>query len=303
MKKLLALLLSLIAFWNWSVAQEPATATLAPTAKENSLLWEISGNGLAAPSYLFGTIHMINRKDFLMSEQTEAAFNKAALVTFEINMEEMTNMAVMMPLMMKAFMKGDTTLQDLLSEDEYVVVSAHFEKAGLPMMFIDRIKPMFLSALGSEDALKMQESPGEVVSYEMEFMNMARRQGKSMSGLETAEYQMSMFDSIPYRVQAEMLIETIEGGDTGNAQFRELVEMYKAQDLYGLQQMLASDEAGVAQYEDLLLNQRNRNWIPVMEKMMADQVTFFAVGAGHLAGDQGVIALLRRQGYAVNPLR
>ena len=304
MKKLILLLTTAFGLVATAAAQqEAAPANLAPTAEENSLLWEISGKELAAPSYLFGTIHMINKKDFILGEQTVAAFDKAELVTFEINLEEMTNMAVIMPLMMKAFMKGDTTLQDLLSEADYQAVSAHFEQIGLPMMFIDRIKPMFLSALGSEDALQLQSNSGEVVSYEMEFMNMARKQGKTMSGLETAEYQMSMFDSIPYRVQAEMLVETIEAGDASNDQFQQLVELYKAQDLYGLQQMLASEEAGVAEYEDLLLNQRNRNWIPLMEEMMADQVTFFAVGAGHLAGEQGVIALLRRQGYTVRPLR
>jgi uncharacterized protein YbaP (TraB family) len=303
MKKLFVWILAVATLSVTASGQQPAATGLAPTAKENSLLWEISGKDLPAPSYLFGTIHMIGKGDFIMSEQTKAAFDKALLVTFEINMEEMTNMAVMMPLMMKAFMSGDTTLQDLLSKEDYGVVSAHFEKIGLPMMFVDRIKPMFLSALGSEDALKMQGGSDEVVSYEVEFMNMARKQSKSMSGLETAEYQMSMFDSIPYRVQADMLVETIKGGDAGDDQFRQLVELYKAQDLYGLQQMLASDEAGVAEYEDLLLNQRNRNWIPVMEKMMADQVTFFAVGAGHLAGEQGVIALLRRQGYNVQPLK
>ncbi len=303
MKKLFVWILAVTTLAVTAPGQQPAATGLAPTPKENSLLWEISGKGLPAPSYLFGTIHMIGKEDFIMGEQTKAAFDKARLVTFEINMEEMTNMAVMMPLMMKAFMTGDTTLQDLLSKEDYGVVSAHFEKIGLPMMFVDRIKPMFLSALGSEDALKMQGGSDEVVSYEVEFMNMARKQGKSMSGLETAEYQMSMFDSIPYRVQADMLLETIKGGDTGDDQFRQLVELYKAQDLYGLQQMLASDEAGVAEYEDLLLNQRNRNWIPVMEGMMADQVTFFAVGAGHLAGEQGVIALLRRQGYTVRPLK
>lgn len=303
MKKLFVWILAVAALSVTASGQQPAATGLAPTAKENSLLWEISGKNLPAPSYLFGTIHMIGKEDFIMSEQTKAAFDKARLVTFEINMEEMTNMAVMMPLMMKAFMNGDTTLQDLLSEEDYRTVSAHFEKIGLPMMFVDRIKPMFLSALGSEDALKMQGGSDEVVSYEVEFMNMARNEGKSMSGLETAEYQMSMFDSIPYRVQADMLVETIKGDDTGDDQFRQLVELYKAQDLYGLQQILASDEAGVAQYEDLLLNRRNRNWIPVMEEMMADQVTFFAVGAGHLAGEQGVIALLRREGYTVQPLK
>ncbi len=270
---------------------------------ENSLLWEISGNGLSQPSFLYGTIHMIAREDYFLTEPTKASFDKAEQVAFEINMEEMSDFSVILPLMMKAFMKNDTTLSDLLPAEDYTLVKTHFEKMGLPMMFMERIKPMFLSALGSEDAMAMQEQPDAVVSYEMEFMNMARTAEKPMAGLETAEFQMSVFDSIPYRVQAEMLVQTIKGGDAGDDQLSQLVELYKNQDLAGLQRMMQSEEAGVASYEELLLNNRNRNWIPVMEKMMKEKPTFFAVGAGHLPGESGVIALLRQQGYSVKPLR
>jgi len=303
MKRLFFFLLASITSLAVGFTQQKASGSLAPTAAENTLLWEISGKDLDQSSFLYGTIHMINKNDFVMTEATKSAFEKAKLVTFEINLEEMTNMAAMMPLMMKAFMANDTTLQDLLSEEDYRLVSGHFEKLGLPMMLLNRIKPMFLSALTSEDALKMSEEPGEVVSYEMEFMEMARQQGKTMAGLETAEYQMSMFDSIPYRAQAEMLVEGIQTGDTGNDQFKKMIELYKSQDLQGLQEMLSSDESGVAEYEDLLLLQRNRNWIPVMEKMMAGQTVFFAVGAGHLAGEEGVIALLRKEGYTLKPIK
>jgi uncharacterized protein YbaP (TraB family) len=304
MKQFLLFLVAGLAWLNQGTAQQAkAPESMAPTAEENALLWEISGNDLRQPSYLFGTIHMISKNDFFLPEGTRSVFDKSQLVTFEINLEEMNNMAALMPLMMQAFMKGDTSLQDLLSEDDYQVVADHFEQLGLPMMFLDRIKPMFLSALTSEDALNMSRHPGEVVSYEMEFMEMARKSGKTMAGLETAEYQMSMFDSIPYGVQADMLVESIKTGGSDGDQFQQMVDLYKKQDLYGLQEMLASDQEGIAKYEDLLLLQRNRNWIPVMKKMMTDQPTFFAVGAGHLSGEEGVIALLRKQGYTVKPIR
>lgn len=304
MKQFLLILVAGLAWLQTGIAQQNKVAkSLAPTVEENALLWEINGNGLEHPSYLFGTIHMIGKNDFFLPEGTQAVFEKSKMVTFEINLEEMNNMAAMMPLMMQAFMKGDTSLQDLLSKEDYRVVADHFEKIGLPMMFLDRIKPMFLSALTSEDALKMSQDPGEIVSYEMEFMEMARKGGKTMAGLETAAYQMSMFDSIPYGVQADMLVESIQSGSSGNDQFQQMVDLYKNQDLFGLQEMLASDEEGIAKYEDLLLIRRNRNWIPVMEKMMADQPTFFAVGAGHLSGEEGVIALLREKGFTVKPIR
>ncbi len=284
-----------------AVDTQKKTESFAPTKEEKSLLWEISGNGLAQTSYLYGTIHMIGADDFFLTEKTKEAFEQSKRLTLEINMEEMMDMSNLMPLMMQSFMKNDTTLKDLLSDEEYTKVKAHFDKVGLPMMFVERIKPMFLSALGNEDLANMEQT-GNVKSYEMEFVSMAKEKEMPLAGLETAEYQMSMFDSIPYKAQAKMLVESIgsssEKGE-GKDQFSELVKLYKARDLYGLQEMLQSDDTGIKDYEDLLLVNRNKNWIPVMEKMMASEIVFFAVGAGHLAGEEGVIALLRRKGYDV----
>jgi uncharacterized protein YbaP (TraB family) len=284
-------------------AQE-STSSYAPTKEERSLLWEISGNGLAQTSYLYGTIHMIGADDFFLTDKTKEAFDQSKRLTLEINMEEMMDMSNLMPLMMQSFMKNDTTLKDLLTEEEYSEVKSHFDKVGLPMMFVERIKPMFLSALGNEDLANMEQT-GNVKSYEMEFVSMAKQKEMPLAGLETAEYQMSMFDSIPYKAQAKMLVESISANSTageGKDQFSELVDLYKARDLYGLQEMLQSDDTGITQYEDLLLINRNKNWIPVMEKMMKDEVVFFAVGAGHLAGKEGVVALLRQKGYQVKPI-
>ena len=124
-----------------------------------------------------------------------------------------------------------------------------------------------------------------------------------MAGLETIEYQMSMFDSIPYTAQAEMLVESLKADSVGSDQFEDMVRLYKAQDLDGMQKMFESDEGGLGEYDQLLLVNRNKNWIPIMEEMMSEKPTFFAVGAGHLGGSLGVVALLRKAGYVLKPLK
>ena len=124
-----------------------------------------------------------------------------------------------------------------------------------------------------------------------------------IDGLETAAFQMSMFDSIPYRVQAQMLMDAINAEDGGSTdQFDEMVKLYRDQDIYAMQNLM-DEEGGIAGYEDLLLVRRNRNWIPIMAASMKARPTFFAVGAGHLGGDEGVIALLREAGYTVEPVQ
>ena len=277
----------------------------------NSLLWAISGNGLKDTSYLYGTIHLIAKDDFFLTDKTKEAFDKSQKVTFEINMEDMMDMGAQMGLMMKAFMNDGTTLSDLLEEDRYKEVQEHFEKLGMNSFMwnmMERIKPMFLSVFGSMDMSGGGGlNTGEMMSYEMEFMEMAKGKEKSMGGLETAEYQMSMFDSIPYKAQAEMLVETIQAsGEEGSDQLDEMVEMYKAQDLKAMEKMIAEGDEGLGEFAELLLNNRNRNWIPIMEKQMKEKATFFAVGAGHLGGEVGVVALLREAGYkvtAVDPVK
>ena len=169
-------------------------------------------------------------------------------------------------------------------------------------MFLERIKPMFLSALTATDMSPTALQSGEVMSYEMELMKMAQEKEKETGGLETMEFQMSMFDSIPYEAQATMLVEGIKNQDGGNEQFAEMVKLYKAQDINAMHQMIDEDEGGVGDYEELLLVNRNLNWIPIMEKMMVEKPTFFAVGAGHLGGTKGVVTLLQEAGYTVQPL-
>lgn len=272
----------------------------------NSLLWAISGNGLEDTSYLYGTIHLIAKDDYFLTDQTKVAFDKSEKVTFEINMEDMMDMGAQMGLMMKAFMTDGQTLSDLLDEERYKEVQTHFEEMGMNSFMwqmMERIKPMFLSVFGSMDMTGGGGlNTGEMMSYEMEFMEMAKGKEKSMGGLETAEYQMSMFDSIPYSAQAEMLYESIKVEDSSSDQLDEMVKLYKNQDLKGMMKMFAADEEGIGQYEDLLLVGRNKNWIPVMQKMMKEQVTFFAVGAGHLGGNNGVVNLLKAEGFTLTPM-
>lgn len=308
-----ALALLLLATFNLSAQtevvqtiQEINTDTL-----ENSLLWQITGKDLLRPSYLYGTIHMIAKEDYFVTESTEKAIADAQRMTFEINMEDMNNMGMMMSMMMNAFMKDGGSLKKLLTEEEYSLVKAKFDEIGLPIALFDRVKPMFTSMMTTMDMSggNPLERGGDsnIVSYEMEFMEKAKAQKMEMQGLETVEYQMSMFDSIPYDAQAKMLVEGIKSesiDSTGQIdQLAQMVSLYKAQDLQGMANLINDEEGGMGDYTDVLLVNRNRNWIPVMEEQMQTKSTFFAVGAGHLGGEEGVIKLLRKAGYEVTAVK
>ncbi len=307
MKYLITSLFAFLIAFSTVFAQADAVATTqtetqAPTSDENSLLWEISGKELSTPSWLYGTIHLIGKDDFFLTDSTRLFIGRSEMVVFEINMEDMTDITAQLGLLMKAFMDNGKTLKDLLNEEDYKLVQDHFAEIGMPLFMFERIKPMFLTVMASGDMSPTAMSSGEMVSYEMEIMEISQAVGKKMGGLESMEFQMSVFDSIPYEAQAQMLVESIKSSDEGNEEFAKMVELYKTQDIQGMVEMMGDSE-GIAEYEDLLLNTRNKNWIPVMGEMMTTQPTFFAVGAGHLGGENGVVALLRKEGYRVKPVR
>ncbi len=272
----------------------------------NALLWEITGNGLKKPSYLYGTIHMIAKSDFFITAPTRQALEGSDKVVFEINLRKMMNPIAMLSIFSKAMMKDGKRLRDLLSPEDYALVKHKFEGFGMPLTMLERVKPLFLASFAESDGMPDKNSS---TSYEMEFLEIAEKNHKLLDGLETVEFQMSIFDSIPYRAQAEMLVANLKSDKKEAGEFKKMVDLYKKQDIEALcktiqnDTTIASGSDGLGNYEHMLLINRNRNWIPIMGRMMQQQKTFFAVGAGHLGGRQGVVRLLRKAGYQVQAVR
>lgn len=278
----------------------------APTANDTSLLWRISGSGLAADSYLFGTIHMIPAADYFLPATVIKALNDAEQVAFEIDPRDMENPMMLLQMMGKINMKNGTSLSDLLSEADYTLVKDYFRQTGLPFFMFERMKPMFVATIVGQDMSQLGSGLGNsegIKSYEMELSKIATAGGKAISGLETMDFQLSLFDSIPYEFQAKMLVEAIQasanGSTEGNDQMAKMIDMYKRQAVAEMATMVVEEGDEEGRFEEMLLTSRNINWIPLMQKMMQKTPAFFAVGAGHLGGEKGVISLLRADGYTV----
>ena len=277
-------------------------ASSETTALENALLWEMKVDGTDNISYVYGTIHMINKSDYFLPNGTLTAIENSDKMIFEIDIADMNDMSALMGIMGKIFMKDGVTLQELISEEDYKVVTDHFADMGLPMMMLNKIKPMFLSAFAYADLDPNSMNTGDIKSYEMEFYDMAESKNMPTGGLETIDFQISVFDSIPYKDQAQLLVETIKSSDTSNDEFKIMTDMYKRQDINSMVSMISEEESGYADYEDILLVKRNIAWIPQMINEANNQPTFFAVGAGHLGGKNGVINLLRKEGVSIKPI-
>jgi uncharacterized protein len=272
------------------------------TTLDKSLLWEISGKELKEPSYIFGTIHMIPSESYFLPKGTLTAIEKSKEMYFEIDMAEMNDMSNIMGLVSKIFMKDNITLKDLLTAEEYKDVSTQFKKVGLPMMMLERIKPMILSVFASGDMQPTDISTGKLKSYEMEFFKLAQDRKMKTGGLETIDFQIGLFDSIPYKDQAKMLVEQMNASDTDNQEFKALIDLYRQQDIVQLFDKTSTSE-GINDNEDILISKRNKTWIPLIIKQSSKVPTFYAVGAGHLAGPNGVLTLLKQQGYILKAIK
>ncbi len=269
----------------------------------DALLWKVEGKDLKTPSYVFGTIHIIPEDDYFLPDGTLTALDQSKQVYFEIDMKDMTDIGQQMGLLKSAFMKDGKGLKDLISEEDYDLVKAHFDKMGLPLFLFEKMKPMFLTVFASSDFDPNGIQTGELKSYEMEIYEIANRGNKETGGLETIDYQLGLFDSIPYTDQAKMLVESIKNGDIAGDQFKETIDLYKSQNITSMADLSGSGDENLGQYEDILLVQRNKNWIPVMSELMGKGTSFFAVGAGHLGGPNGVIKLLMMEGYTLSPIK
>jgi uncharacterized protein YbaP (TraB family) len=266
----------------------------------NSLFWKIEGNGLSKPSYLFGTIHIIKSEDFFLPQNFDKAFKDAKNIVFEIDMSEIDEMEEMSDLLPKIVMQDEIGLKDLLNEEEYKKIDEYFKNAGLPLFFFEKVKPMFLTLFADPEIKPDVLQSGEYKSYEMEFNKKANEAGKKVMGLESIDYQISVIDSIPYEEQAKMLLHSIEKSSQDSSINIKLYKDYKEQRINDLLDYVV--DAELTKYENILLKNRNSNWIPIMEKIMKEDCSIFAVGAAHLAGEIGVINLLKTKGFKLIPL-
>lgn len=262
---------------------------------EKSLLWKISGNGLPKPSYLFGTIHITC--DATLPEKVKAALDKTDQLCLELDMDDTSMQTQMMSRMM---MKDGVTMESLASKEDFQLVDEFLTKnLGFSAKMLNTLKPFMVTAMLYP---KMMDCPMQ--SVESELLKIAAAQKEETIGLETVAEQMDVFDAIPYQEQMNELIKTAKSDlNRDKKEFQEMLALYKTEDVAAMIEFTKNSENVLtSKYDDELLNNRNQNWIERISKIAQEKSTFFGVGAAHLGGEMGVIYLLRKSGFTVEPV-
>lgn len=272
-------------------------ATAETEAAQQGLLWEITAPQLKAPAYLFGTIHSEDERVLALPDPVSAALGRASLFVMEIDPRaaevELANRRMVLP--------PEQSLAQLLDGKLYRQTVQTLDRHGLPESVTTRLKPWALVMMLS------MPKPRTGHFLDMELRQRAVRQGARLASLESADEQLDVFDGLPLAMQIALLRHTLDQHEQIPAQLEALLASWLRRDLAALQRLGEASNAGLspemeAVLQSRLIDERNRRMVARLVPLLDEESVFVAVGALHLPGEQGIIALLRQRGYTVRPI-
>ncbi|MCK9254497.1 MAG: TraB/GumN family protein [Bacteroidales bacterium] len=260
-----------------------------------SLLWKITGKKIKNPSYIYGTIHIQDKRAFNFDETVMNAFESSDAFAMEILMDEIPQKEMMDAMLMK-----NNSLDKLFTKEEYRVLDSVVKaKTGSGILLYNKMKPFFLSS-----QLMQLEIPKDMdLPLDLFFLTKARKAGKACFGVEKFMHQINAIDAISLEDQAEMLYKGLTD-TTGNDDLSKLDEILDTYISFDLEKMfeISADTSLPAEFNQAFLIDRNIVMVKNFIKISKKQSLFCAVGAAHLAGETGVLELLRKKGYTVEPV-
>lgn len=260
----------------------------------NSLLWKVTGKDINQPSYIFGTIHMLPADKYFFTEKMQEALLKTDVLALEVDLN--IPVTEQMKMASEMIIADGKTWADWMTKEEFALVkSAFVDSLGIKPKKVDKyakIKPIYVSGLILSELL------GKVKMYEKELTSVAKKAKKEIIGLETFQEQMEIVGSVSMEDQ-------IEGLKKGTASmvrdYNEMLDAYTAQNLTELEKA-GKESDGFDKMEEELLTKRNNRWVKTIIEMLHKTPTFYAVGAMHLVGENGLIHQLKENGYVVEPV-
>lgn len=261
--------------------------------KVNSLLWKISGNGLASPSYLFGTMHLIPKKDFEISKKVINTLKHCQELILELNLTNEKEMELAQQMQIT-----NNCISDGLSKKEAAELNQILKSDyQISLAEVDHLSPMMV--MNKMVTASFEEE--EMTAIEMELIASAIHSKMKIKGLETVKAQIKIAQKI---FTPKELLRQMRMGDDYPEVVQTMIEAYKNGNLATLQESIKDRRFMTVEAEMIMVTNRNKSWahkIPLL--LSKEKPIFFAVGAGHLGGEKGLIVLLKKQGFNLRPLK
>lgn len=268
--------------------------TLIALSSQAQLLYKIEGNNLQKPSYIYGTIHIMPKKDFVISDSIKSAFKSCKELAMEVDLN--MDLKTQLEILEISMLPDGKTIDNITSKEnserirKFCLDSLNWRES--KYIKSNRLQPFFLSSLITQELI------GKSKSFEIEFKKLAKKYKMSVSGLETIQFQIKLLSEVSYEEQIKMLQLSLT---TDNSEFNKLLDAYLKKDIDQLGTLMNNADLSPEFYSNLIVV-RNQNWIPIITELIQTNPTFIAVGAAHLPGKDGVLNLLREAGYKITPI-
>jgi uncharacterized protein YbaP (TraB family) len=281
------------------VAQSHITPAQTSTAR--SVFWEVSGRGLSQPSYLFGTFHLIGKSHIDTLTHVLDKFESSTTLVSEVILDSTAFKKVMAASMLQG-----TNLRQVLGDELFKQTSAWLQEiAGHDLYPLNGVNPITVQIyimMLLQQKYAPASNPAAEIAMDQYFQQMAHERGKALVGLETIEEQIQVvYGQLSYARQAELLAIYLKEKDKAYDRLVAMNRAYATGDLQALERMIYDENYNDGEL-DVMLYHRNQNWMRQLPALFQQGHAFVAIGAMHLTGSQGLIALLRQQGYQVRPL-
>ncbi|MGE3958872.1 MAG: TraB/GumN family protein [Vicinamibacterales bacterium] len=280
------------------VALVLGSAAMAAQAAPASFLWRITGPK-GGTVFLAGSLHLLSNEYYPLAPAFDEAFAQADLLVEEVHLEEMLAPGSQMLMLQRGMMPAGQTLDSVVSPDTMEAVRAKTAELGLPLQPLQLFKPWALAL--TLQGMEWQKSGfnGEL-GLDRHFYDRAQKAGIAVQGLETLEFQIGQFDALPMPLQDRLLRQTLQEMDKAGDSLEALARGWKAGDAPAIERLVLAELKAEPEMYQRLLVARNTNWLPKLEALFArPKPAFVVVGAAHLVGSDGLLALLTARGYTV----
>ena len=273
------------------------------------LLWKVSGGDCYKPSYLFGTIHLETGEYVDSVPGLAHAIDEVDAIYGEILSDSLLSQDVAMKMVKDATAPADSTIDKLLTKEEYNLVDSVVRNYLLGLIGLDKLKMLKPAMVSTQlSVLQMQKYFPEILNadnlLDIAIQKRGIAAGKHVDGLETVASQMKALFGAPLAEQARDLVDFCRKDKEFAVYSKYLCDAYHAQDLKAIEAIVLNKEMGMDEEKmERLSYARNRKWMDKITMTLPVQSVLIAVGAAHLVGEQGLIELLKAKGYTVEPVR
>ena len=269
-----------------------------PEVKTNkNFLWSIETE--KNTMYLLGSMHLLKSDFFPLSKGIQDAYGVCNKIVFETDIDGTNDPAFQARMLTLGLYSEGQTLEQNVSEQTYASLKKKATAAGLSMAHLDRFRPWLCAiTLTAIELQRLGFDPN--YGIDIHFLDKAKKDGKEMIFFETVEYQLKAFSEMVEREEESFLRQTLKDLEVIETMFSDIVESWKTGDVDKLESIMKISFKDHPDTYDRLVTQRNKEWITKIENLMKqDDNVLIIVGAGHLAGTENILELLKKKSHKI----